>query len=88
MNTTLVSTNNGFHDFDLTGYGGVKRATISPSIKKGELFNVYLEDGAKIGATWLGSKGINEKDLLRSIKKAAKTAEQSVIPAASTIAAS
>jgi len=82
MNTTLVSTSNGFHDFDITGYGGVKRATVSPSIKKGELFNVYLEEGAKIGAIWLGRVGVNQTDLQRSIQKAVNPAEHSANPAA------
>ncbi|MBQ68979.1 hypothetical protein CL689_02835 [Candidatus Saccharibacteria bacterium] len=78
MNTTLVSTSNGFHDFDITQYGGVKRATVSPNIKKGEPFNVYLEEGAKIGAIWMGSAGVNKEDLQRSIQKAVKIASHPV----------
>lgn len=84
MNITLVSTSNGFNDFDIAEYRGVKRATVSPNIKKGELFNVYLEEGAKIGAIWLGRVGVNQTDLQRSIQKAVNPAEPSAKPAAPT----
>lgn len=73
MNITLVSTSNGFNDFDISEYGGVKRATVSPSIKKGDMINVYFKDGSKMGAAWLGSAGVNKEDLQRSIQKAVKT---------------
>lgn len=53
--TTLVSSENGFDDFDVEGLPKVHRACVGHGIGKGAIFNVYCADGVKLGATWLGS---------------------------------
>lgn len=72
MNITLISTNHGFHDFDIAGFGDLRRATVSPAIKKGETFNLFFGESSKVGATWIGKDGLNTADLERSIKNAAQ----------------
>lgn len=72
MDITLISTNHGFHDFDIAGFASVRRATVSPAIKKGDQFNLFFGESSKVGARWIGSNGLNTRDLESSIKKAAK----------------
>lgn len=73
MEITLVSTDHGFHDFDIAGFGNLRRATVSPAIKKGETFNLFLCESSKIGVIWIGDRGLNTDDLKRSIEKAVQT---------------
>lgn len=49
---TLVSSEHGYHDYDVQGLPKVHRACVGHNLKKGDIFNVYCEDGVKIGATW------------------------------------
>lgn len=78
MQINLVSTSNGYYDFDISEAGTVRRVTVSENIKHGEMFNIYYGDGhyiphRKAGATWLGKKGIGGYlvgDLEKSIRKA------------------
>lgn len=72
MEITLVSTDHGFHDFDIAGFGNLRRATVSPAIKKGDQFNLFFGESSKVGALWVGNNGLNTRDLESSIKKAAK----------------
>lgn len=63
MNLHLVSTANGFHDFDVSGAGSIHRVTVSEKIKRGNMFNIYYGDGhyvkhQKTSGKWLGTKGI------------------------------
>ncbi|MBN3760875.1 hypothetical protein [Burkholderia sp. Ac-20365] len=45
----------GFDDYDVAGIPKVTRATVGLNIKKGETFNIYCEDGVKLGGVWKGS---------------------------------
>lgn len=75
----LISTQNGFYDFDVTNAGTIRRVTVPDTVKFGEMFNIYYGDGSyvphsKEGATWQGRKGIAEDltgDVLKSIKASA-----------------
>lgn len=77
MDIRLVSTENGFHDFDVSGAGTIRRVTVSENIKKGESFNIYFGDGhyvphRKESAVWHGNKGVAGYligDLEKSIRK-------------------
>jgi hypothetical protein len=69
----LVSTSNGFYDFDITDNSNAKiyRATVDKDIKKGDMFNVFYGDGSKTGCKWVGDRGIDNYligDLEKSIK--------------------
>lgn len=67
----LVSATNGFHDFDVTGAGSIRRVTVRDDVKRGDVFNVYYGESSKGGAKWLGSKGVKGYlvgDLEKSIK--------------------
>lgn len=73
MKSHLVSTSNGFYDFDITDNSNAKiyRATVDKDIKKGGMFNVFYGDGSKIGCKWVGVRGIDNYligDLEKSIK--------------------
>jgi hypothetical protein len=50
----LISSEHGFDDFDVTNMPQVHRACVGHGIKKGDLFNVYCDNGVKLGATWRG----------------------------------
>jgi hypothetical protein len=73
----LVSTENGFYDFDITDAGTIRRVTIPESIKKGDSFNIYYGDGHYIphrkgAGTWVGSKGVSgylAGDVEKSVRK-------------------
>ncbi len=69
MQTSLISTEHGFHDFDIEGAGSIERATVDQKIRSGDLFNIYLADGVKHGVKWIGTRGVNNQDLEVSIKK-------------------
>lgn len=58
MEIRLVSTEHGYHDFDVADSELVKRVTVDENVKKGDLFNIYLHGGNKIGGTWKGEKGV------------------------------
>lgn len=54
INVKLVSQEHGFDDYDVTNLPGVRRACIGHGIKNGDVFNVYCDNGVKLGATWRG----------------------------------
>ena len=62
----LVSTENGYLDVDVVGYGNIKRVTIDPKSKKAELLNVYHSDGRK-------TTGDFETDLMVTLQKLKET---------------
>lgn len=55
ITTRLLSSEHGFDDFDVLGLPKVHRVCVGHGIKKGDIFNVYCDDGCKLGATWHGS---------------------------------
>lgn len=55
IDITLVSKENGFKDYDITGHPVVHRITVGHNIRKGEVFNVYCTESRKIGGIWQGS---------------------------------
>jgi hypothetical protein len=74
MITKLVSTENGFYDFDVMDAGSISRATVSEVIQPGDMFNLYYGDPdnrRKEGAMWLSKQGISgylTGDLEKSIR--------------------
>ncbi|WP_155629650.1 hypothetical protein [Burkholderia territorii] len=52
---TLVSSEHGFDDYDVEGIPTVHRVTIGHGIRKGDDFNVYCDEGRKIGGIWQGT---------------------------------
>ncbi|CAH1588469.1 conserved hypothetical protein [Vibrio jasicida] len=72
----LVSSENGFHDFDVQGAGFINRVTVSNDIQRGDMFNIYHgysdENSRKSTGIWLGDKGIGgylTGDLEKSIRR-------------------
>lgn len=55
MQTILVTAANGYRDYDIRGLAKVKRACVHDNLKTGDIFNVYCEDGVKLGAHWRGT---------------------------------
>lgn len=55
ITTHLLSPEHGFDDFDVLGLPKVHRVCVGHGIKKGDIFNVYCDDGSKLGATWRGT---------------------------------
>lgn len=55
ITTRLISPEHGFDDFDVLGLARVHRVCVGHGIKQGDIFNVYCDDGSKLGATWRGS---------------------------------
>lgn len=55
ITATLISSENGFDDFNVAGLPDVHRACVGHGIKKGGIFNVYCANSTKLGATWMGS---------------------------------
>lgn len=51
----LVSSEHGVDDFDISGLAKVHRVCVPHKIRSGDIFNVYLDDSVKLGATWCGS---------------------------------
>lgn len=54
ITTTLHSSSNGFHDYDVIGHPVLRRVAIPHGVMKGEQFNVYYGEGSKGSAVWLG----------------------------------
>ena len=52
ITTHLTSSEHGFDDFDVLGLPHVHRVCVGHGIKNGDIFNVYCDDGCKLGATW------------------------------------
>ena len=52
---TLVSSEHGFNDYDVTGLDGVHRIAVGHGIKRGNICNVYCSESCKFGAEWQGS---------------------------------
>lgn len=55
LNLELVTSEHGFHDYDVVGHPALRRACVPLDIRKGELFNVYHGESSKSGAKWLGN---------------------------------
>ena len=55
ITTHLTSSEHGFDDFDVLGMPQVHRVCVGHGIKNGDIFNVYCDDGSKLGASWRGS---------------------------------
>ncbi len=51
---TLVSNEHGFKDYDVADMPKVHRVCVGDNIKNGDIFNVYCDDGVKLGAAWQG----------------------------------
>ncbi|MDN7901457.1 DUF2591 family protein [Burkholderia cepacia] len=75
---TLVSSEHGFDDYDVTGIPTVHRVAIGQGIRKGESFNVYCDEGRKIGSVWQGTLEKSLEDL--SVRFAADAAEEWNLP--------
>ncbi|WP_241299402.1 phage protein NinX family protein [Burkholderia stabilis] len=75
---TLVSSEHGFDDYDVTGIPTVHRVAIGQGIRKGESFNVYCDEGRKIGSVWQGTLEKSLEDL--SVRFAAEAAEEWNLP--------
>lgn len=52
---TLVSSEHGFDDYEVSGIECVHRITVGRGIKRGDLCNVYCADSVKLGAPWQGN---------------------------------
>lgn len=79
MQLKLVSTENGFHDFDVSGAGTIRRVTVCENIKYGGAFNIYYGDGHTIAhrkgsGKWLGRKGV-EGYLVGDVEKSIRKSE-------------
>ncbi|WP_321935550.1 phage protein NinX family protein [Paraburkholderia sp. J8-2] len=55
LKATQVSSQHGFDDYDIEGVPTVQRVTVGHGIRKGNSFNVYCDDGRKVGGVWQGS---------------------------------
>jgi hypothetical protein len=75
---TLVSSEHGFDDYDVEGIPTVHRVAIGHGIRKGNIFNVYCDEGRKIGSEWQGTL---EKSLEHlAARLASETAEERKVP--------
>jgi len=63
IETTLVSTEHGFEDYDVTGHSSITRACVPHKVKVGDTFNIYHHESSKSAIIWQG-------DLLASILSA------------------
>ncbi len=54
MTFLIVTGKNGYRDYEIYGFFTVKRACVSPTIKIGDIFNVYYGESTKIGVEWRG----------------------------------
>lgn len=52
---TLVSSEHGFDDYDVSGIECVHRITVGRGIKRGDICNVYCAGSVKLGAPWQGN---------------------------------
>ncbi|MHC5194773.1 hypothetical protein ACYSUW_13560 [Pseudomonas frederiksbergensis] len=50
----LVTSENGFRDYDIKGHPVVHRITVGHGIRKGDAFNVYCTESRKVGGVWQG----------------------------------
>ncbi|MDF9779019.1 hypothetical protein [Pseudomonas baetica] len=55
IDCVLVSSDNGFRDYDIKGHPVVHRITVGHGIRKGDTFNVYCSGSRKVGGEWQGS---------------------------------
>lgn len=55
LKTELVSSKHGFDDFDVRGLYKVHRVCVKHDIRRGDYFNVYADNGVKLGAEWMGN---------------------------------
>lgn len=55
LNLKLVSSENGFEDYDVVDHPVLRRVCVPNGIRKGQHFNVYHSESSKSGAKWLGS---------------------------------
>lgn len=44
-----------YYDYDIIGYGNIHRAKVPHSIKRGDIFNIYLGKSEKNGCEWQGT---------------------------------
>ena len=49
IRTRLISSEHGFDDYDVAGLPKVHRVCIGHGIKKDDIFNVFCDDGVKLG---------------------------------------
>ncbi|MGE8063811.1 hypothetical protein [Pseudomonas sp. NPDC089569] len=54
IEAVLVTSENGFRDYDIKGHPVVHRITVGHGIRKGDNFNVYCTGGRKVGGVWQG----------------------------------
>lgn len=50
----LFSAEHGYYDYDVSGYGNIKRACVPFKLDEGDTFNVYIDGGTKVGCEWFG----------------------------------
>ena len=56
MKFKLLTEQNGYKDYDVLNHpAGVRRACVPNRIPKGDVFNVYIGKGTKMGCEWLGN---------------------------------
>ncbi|MDU8351054.1 hypothetical protein RYA05_03990 [Pseudomonas syringae pv. actinidiae] len=55
LNCVLVTSEHGFHDYDVKDHPVLRRACVPVDIKKGQRFNVYFGESSKAGAVWAGN---------------------------------
>lgn len=67
LNLNLVTSEHGFHDYDVNDHPVLRRACVPVDIKKGQRFNVYYGESSKAGAVWTGNL---EKSLQEWLKTA------------------
>lgn len=54
MTIKLNNEKNGYRDYDILRCGKIKRCCIHFNPKKGDVFNIYMKGGRKIGGIWIG----------------------------------
>lgn len=68
---TLVSSDNGFDDYDIKGHPVAERITVGHGIQRGGICNVYCKGGIKIGVAWKGGilASLEESEHLQSLMR-------------------
>lgn len=51
----LSTKKNGYRDYDINGYGDIRRACVPFKIALGDIFNIYRGKSKKEGCIWLGT---------------------------------
>ena len=74
IQTTFISAEFGYDEFDVSGLQCVERVCVPHDIKCGNIFNVRCSEGGTVGAVWEGS-------LERSLTKFAETRDYQEIVA-------